>query len=165
MNPLSINPLALLGAGALTIALAGAGIAYHHHVYQQGFDAAVSERATRDAVAVVARVQDNAVLSIKQNSINDILTKAKNEELAPVRSRIAAERVRVGTGICGPAAATEAEGTGSGDSADPPGRLVRPDIDRDIMALKLAVEEDLATGRACQAFVTGNGLVPLPEVR
>lgn len=148
------------GAGlVLAGALAAGAAAYHHHVYQQGYDTAVAERAARDSLAVVTRLQENSALGMKQNSINDILTKAKNEELAPVRSRIAAERVRVGTGICGPAAATEAEGTGSGDSADPPGRLVRSDIDRDIMALKLAVEEDLATGRACQAFINENGLI------
>jgi hypothetical protein len=34
------------------------------------------------------------------------------------------------------------------------------DVERDLVALKLAVEEDLATGRACQAFLQKNGLVP-----
>lgn len=135
-------------------------LAYHHHVFQQGFDAAVSERATRDAVAVVTRLQDNTKLSIKQDAINVILTKVKNEELAPVRARVAAERVRVGAGICGSAAPSKAESPASGDSAYPSGGLVRPDIERDIRALKLDVEEDLATGRACQAFIRENGLVP-----
>lgn len=162
MNPLTLIPLPWKIGGALALAgaLAAAGAAYHHHVYQQGFDAAVAERATRDAVSVVTRVQSNTALSIKQDAINTFLAKAKNEELAPVRSRIAAERVRVGTAICGPAAPTETEDAAGGDGANPPGRLVRSDVDRDIRTLKLAVEEDLATGRACQAFGRENGFWP-----
>jgi prophage endopeptidase len=145
---------------ALVGALAVAHIWRVHQADQNGFDRATSERAARDAIAIISRVQNNAALSIKQDSINAVLTKVKNEELAPVRSRIAAERVRVGTAICGPAAPAQAEDATGSDGANPPGRLVRSDIDRDIRALKLAVEEDLATGRACQAFGRENGLVP-----
>lgn len=147
------------GAG-LALVLVVAASTYHHHVYQQGFDAAVDQRAARDAVAVVARVQDNAVLSIKQDAINAVLTKVKNEELAPVLHRIAADRVRVGPAICGPATPAQAQSAAGSDRSDPPGRLVRDDIERDLRALKAAVEQDLATGRACQAFVRDNGLVP-----
>jgi prophage endopeptidase len=130
------------------------------HACQAGYDTAVSERAARDAVAVITRTQDNAALAIKQDNINHIITKVKNEELAPVRERIVIQRVHVGTAICGPAATPEAESAAGSDRADPPGRLVREDVDRDIRALKLAVEEGLATGRACQAFLVQNGLVP-----
>jgi len=144
----------------LALMLAAAGAAYHHHVYQSGYDTAVAERAARDGVAVLHRTADNVVVADKQAAINSILTKVKNEELAPVRERIVVERVRVGTGICGPAGAADPEGAAGGDSTDPPGRLVRSDVERDIRALKLAVEEDLATGRSCQAFVRENGLVP-----
>jgi prophage endopeptidase len=134
---------------------------YGAHQWQQGHDAAVSARAAQDVVAVLTRTKENAALSIKQDAINAIITKAKNEELAPVRDRIAAERVRVGPAICnGSSAPAKTESPAGGDSADPPGRLVRPDIERDLRALKLAVEEDLATGRACQAFLDKNGLVP-----
>jgi hypothetical protein len=55
--------------------------------------------------AVVARVQDKAALSIKQNSINAIITKAKNEEHVPVGAHIATERVRVGRAVCNGSAA------------------------------------------------------------
>jgi prophage endopeptidase len=148
-------------AVALAVAITAGVEAYGSHKYGQGHDAAVSERAARDLVAVVKRTDQNAVLSIKQDSINAVLTKVKNEEIAPVRAHIAAERVRVGAAICnGPAAPAQAESAAGRDSADPPGRLVRQDADRDIRALKLAVEEDLATGRACQAFLDKNGLVP-----
>lgn len=160
MTPLSLIPLSWkIGAALAVVATLVAVDAYRvHEVDQAGFDRATSERAARDAVAVVTRVQSNTALGIKQDAINTFLMKAKNEELAPVRQHIAAApSVRIGTAICGPATATETENAAGGDSANPPGRLVRPDIDRDIRALKLAVEEDLATGRACQAFARANG--------
>lgn len=125
-----------------------------------GFKRAASERAARDAVAIFARMRDNAVLSIKQDNINQIITRTKNEELAPVVQRIYVDRVRVGAGTCGPAGAADANGAGVGDDADSPGRLVRDDVERDTRALTEAVEQDLATGRACQAFVRENGMAP-----
>lgn len=141
--------------------LVGGAAAYHHHVYQQGYDAAVSARAAQDASAVFHRVRDNAALSIKQDSINAILTKVKNEELAPVITRIVTQRVRVGDAICGgPATPAKTEDAAGSDRADPPGRLVRPNIERDLVALKMAVEQDLATGRSCQAWGAANGFIP-----
>lgn len=149
------------GAGVVLAAtLVAAGAAYRQHVYQLGYDTAVGDRAARDGVAILHRTAENVVVADKQASINTIISKVKNEELAPVRERIVVERVRVGTGICGPAGTPDPEGAAGGDGTDPPGRLVRPDVERDIRALKLAVEEDLATGRACQAFVRENGRVP-----
>ncbi len=78
-----------------------------------------------------------------------------------LRAVSASGRVRVGPAICdGSAGAAEAPGPAGGDRPDPPGRLVRADIERDLRALKHAVEQDLATGRACQAFARANGLMP-----
>jgi hypothetical protein len=151
-----------LGAAALAIAAAtGALLAYGAHKYDQGHAAAISERAAQDLVAVVKRTADNAVTAAAQAQTNSIITKVKNEEMAPVRERIVTQRVYVGSAICnGPAAPTEAKGTASSDGTHPPGRLVREDVERDLVALKLAVEEDLATGRACQGFLQKNDLVP-----
>lgn len=140
--------------------ISGGAVMYHRHVYQQGFDAAVNERAARDGIAIINRAQDNAALSIKQNAINAFITKDKDEKLAPVVARITAERVRVGSAICGPTAPAKAESSSGSDGADSSSRLVRSDVDRDIRALKIAVETDLATGRACQTFVIENGLAP-----
>ena len=146
---------------ALATALAAGAVAYHSHVWHAGYDSAVSVRAASDLRATLARQKDNAVLATKQTTINLGITKAKNEELAPVAAVIATRRVRVGPAICsGPAAPAQAESAAGGDSADSPGRLVREDVERDIRALKLAVEQDLATGRACQTFIESNGLVP-----
>lgn len=128
--------------------------------HQAGYDAAVADRAARDAVAVLRRTEENVVEAARQGGINLKITEVKNEELAPVRERIVVKRVRVGTAICGPAAASETDVPAGGNEADPPGRLVREDVERDIRALKLAVEEDLATGRACQAAAREHGLVP-----
>lgn len=133
---------------------------YGAHQYQVGHAAAVAERKAADDAAILRRTEENAVLAQRQGEVNLKITEAKHEELAPVREHIVVERVRVGAAICGPAAAPDAESAAGGDSADSPGRLVREDAERDLVALKLAVEEDLATGRACQAFLRENGLVP-----
>ncbi|MEW6022868.1 MAG: hypothetical protein AB1807_12080 [Pseudomonadota bacterium] len=146
--------LILLVAGVLGVRWYGA------HQYQAGRTAAIEERAAADALAVLRRTEENVVLVQHQGETNLKITEAKHEELAPVRERIVVERVRVGAAICGPAAAPDAEGTTGGDSANPPGWLVREDAERDLVALKLAVEEDLATGRACQAFLRENGMAP-----
>ena len=147
----------------LTLLLVAAGVAivYAHSAGDQaGFERATSERAARDAAAIFARVRDNAALSVKQDNINQIITRIKNEELAPVVRRIYVDRVRVGSGTCGPASAAAADGASGSDEADPSGRLVRDDVERDTRALTEAVEQDLATGRACQAFVRENGMAP-----
>lgn len=144
----------LLVLGALGVRWYGA------RQFAAGHAAAVGERAAADALAVLRRTQENSVLAVAQGAINLKITEAKNEEMQPVRERIVTQRVYVGSAICGPASAPDAESAASGDSADSRGRLVREDAERDLVALKLAVEEDLATGRACQAFVRENGMVP-----
>lgn len=146
---------------ALLALLAVGHVARVHHAYGVGHDAAVAERATSDALAVAAKLKENAATGAKQAAANVAITKAKNEEIAPVRERIVTKRVYVGSAICsGPTSPTDPKSAASSDGTDPPSRLVRPDVERDIRALKLAVEEDLATGRACQAFLQENGLVP-----
>jgi len=144
----------LLVVGAIGVRWYGAA------QFQAGHDAAVAERKAADDDAVLARTEENAALAQHQGETNLKITEVKHEEIAPVRERIVVERVRVGAAICGPAAPAEAESAAGSDSADPPGRLVRSDVERDLVALKLAVEEDLATGRACQAFLRENGMVP-----
>ncbi len=146
-----------VGAAALLIWTAAI---YRDHVYQLGYDAAVADRAAADALAVRRRTEENVVLAQHQGETNLKITEVKHEELAPVRERIVVERVRVGTAICGSAAPPDAESAASSDEADSAGRLVRPDAERDIVALKLEVEEHLATARACQATLRENGMAP-----
>lgn len=146
------------------LALAGAviagGAAYRSHVYHLGYDQAKTDRAAADLVATTKRNKENAALAVKQDATNAKIEKVKNEELAPVRDRIVTRRVYVGTGVCGPSAPAKTEDAARSDSGDTAGRLVRADVERDLIALKLKVEEALATGRACQAFARENGLYP-----
>jgi prophage endopeptidase len=151
----------LLVIGITILAVLGAKY-YGARQFAAGHAAAVDERARADAAAVLERAAENTVVAAHQDANNATITEKTHEEVQPVRERIVTQRVYVGTAICGggPAAPAEAESPGSSDGADPPGRLVREDVERDIRALKLAVEEDLATGRACQRVLEQEGMVP-----
>lgn len=150
-----------LGAAAALVGLLAAGHTWRvHAAYERGHDAAESERAGRDAVAVVSRATENVKVGEKQDKINVEITKAKNEEIVPVIKRIYVDRVRVGQGVCGPAPAAQAESPGSSDGTTSTTRLVSERTEEDLRVLMVKVEEHLATGRACQAFLERNGLTP-----
>ena len=155
MIPLSWRIGAVLAlCGVLTLC----GTAAYHHIDKGGYERAVAERAVKDAAAVIARTKENAAEAAKQSSTNTAITKAKDEELAPVVKRIYVDRVRVGPALCGGVAApAETASPSRSDGDDSTGRLVRDDLERDLRALELRVEEALATGRACQAWVRENG--------
>ena len=146
-------------AGLLVLAALGVRW-YGARQFDAGHAAAVGERAAADSIAVLRRTEENSVLVASQGAINLKITETKHEEMQPVRERIVTQRVYVGSGICGPAAAPDAEVPTRSDEANPLGRLVRSDVERDLVALKLAVEEDLATGRACQVAAREHGLTP-----
>ena len=153
----------LIEVGAVVAALLAVFFAGHHmgaRDVQMEWDADKLTRSTATNGAMTQRIQKNTTVAERQAATNTTITKANNEELAPVVQRIYVDRVRVGAGSCGPAAPAEAAGTGGSDGADPSGRLVREDVERDTRALTEAVEQDLATGRACQAFIRENGLAP-----
>ena len=162
MTRLQIMLLGVLVAIALAVG-AWVGVdEYGNQRYQAGHDDAVAARAKDDSDAERKRERENTVTATHQAMSNATITEKTHEEIQPVRERIITRRVYVGSAICGdrPAAPTEAQSAAGGDSADSPGRLVRPDVERDLVALKLAVEEDLATGRACQAVLKDEGMVP-----
>lgn len=152
-----------IARGIVLSALLCAAVAYHHYVDQGGFDRATSERAARDAVAILTRMHDNTVLAAQQATTNFNITKVKNEELAPVAAHIAADRVRVGPAICGSAAPAQTSDASRGDGTNTATRLVSDQLEADIRALELRVEEALATGRACQAFGRANGFWPAEQ--
>lgn len=103
--------------------------------------------------AIIQRVTENQALIDKYAADNAAITKAKNEEIAAVRSSLAVS-LRRGAGICArPASAPEASPTGGSDAASAPSELFRPDIDRDLRATMMEMEEVAATARACQSFV------------
>jgi hypothetical protein len=155
----------LIGLVLAALLVAGAGFyvrLYGAERYDAGYAAAIEVRAQADAAAVLKRTRENATRAGDQAASNATITEKKHEEIQPIRERIVTRRVYVGSALCGdrPPALAEAESARSSDEADPPGRLVRPDAERDIRALKLQVEEDLATGRACQAVLKDEGMVP-----
>lgn len=155
--PYCIALLALFAA-----ALVGFGWVQGAQHVQDEWNAEQATRAQAVADAVLARVAANKREADRQAAINQKITKGKENEIAKLTARLnAAGRLRVGPAICGghPAPA-QADGAGSSDGADPPATLVSENVDRDFKALILAVETDLATGRACQAFVRENGLAP-----
>ena len=102
--------------------------------------------------ASIAQAQDAALID-KYAADNPAITKAKNEEIAAVRSSLAVS-LRRGAGICaGSASAPEVAATGSGDAASTTSGAFRPDIQRDIGAALMEMEEVAATARACQSYV------------
>lgn len=158
-----MSALERLLVAAILVVLVAVGVRhYGGQRYDAGHTAAIEERAAADAAASQKRERENATTATHQAASNATITERTHEEIQPVRERIVTQRVYVGSAVCGdrPAAATETQGAAGSDSADPPGRLVRPDVERDLVALKLAVEEDLATGRACQAVLRDEGMVP-----
>lgn len=103
--------------------------------------------------AIIQRVTENQALIDKNAADNAAITKAKNEEIAAVRSSLAVS-LRRGAGICaGSARAPEVAATGGGDEASTASGTFRPDIQRDIGAALMEMEEVAATARACQSFV------------
>lgn len=103
--------------------------------------------------AIIQRVTENQALIDKYAADNAAITKAKNEEIAAVRSSLAVS-LRRGTGICaGSTAATQASPTRSSDAASATSGAFREDLDRDLRAAMMEMEEVAATARACQSFV------------
>ena len=129
---------------------------------QARWDASIADQARVLSHAIAARDDENEQRAKNQAAIAADIQTEHDAEIATIRARLAAApRLRIGAALCGgPAASASADVPGSGDATDPPGRLVRDDIGRDIDALKLAVETDLATGRACQNEARRNGLAP-----
>lgn len=120
---------------------------------QGKWDASKASIAEAQDKAIIQRVTENQALIDKYAADNAAITKAKNEEIAAVRSSLAVS-LRRGAGICArPASAPEASTTGGSDAASAPSELFRPDIDRDLRATMMEMEEVAATARACQSFV------------
>lgn len=161
-----MNPWAILGGVVAAILIGGAGFysgnEYGSNGVQAKWNVDKAARATAEKAAVLARVAENHGIFRQQEITSQNITKAHDDELAKVRADLAhAPRLRIGTALCsGPASTAQAPSTSSGNAADSASRLVREDVGRDIDALKLKIEEAFATGRACQAFVTSNGLAP-----
>jgi hypothetical protein len=121
-------------------------------------DKAAQKKA--EELAIADRNANNAREKEEQSKRSKANQEKHDAELNEMRNRlIAAKRVRVGTAICSqrPAAPAKTEGTQVGAPANPGTILVRDDIDRDLRALMIKVEEGFAAGRSCQRFLIEEG--------
>lgn len=125
-----------------------------------GYARAVSQRAVLDAAAIMTRAKENAAIAAQHDAINAKITKGKNNEIAILRARLAAERMRKPAFCNEPAGSPDAQSAGIGHGAGPASGLLPDRVAADIQALILKTEEAAATARACQAFVRGSGLAP-----
>ena len=120
---------------------------------QGKWDASKASIAEAQYKAIIQRVTENQALIDKYAAENAAITKAKNEEIAAVRSSLAVS-LRRGAGICAGSARTpEVAATRSGNEANPLSGAFRDDVARDIGAALMEMEEVAATGRACQSYV------------
>lgn len=119
---------------------------------QGKWDASKASIAEAQDKAIIQRVTENQALIDKYAADNAAITKAKNEEIAAVRSSLSIS-LRRGAGICArPASTPEVAATGSSDAASATSGAFREDVDRDIRSAMMEMEEVASTARACQAW-------------
>lgn len=119
----------------------------------------VAQRKAEE-LAIADRNAENDREKEEQSKRNKANQEKHDAELSEMRNRlIAAQRVRVGTALCSqrPSAPAKTEGPQSSAPTNPGTIVVRDDIDRDIRALMIKVEEGFAAGRACQRFLVEEG--------
>lgn len=159
------------GAGLVIAAALAGGCMFVRHqgdvagraAVQALWDADKIARASAQAAAITARDAENDRVVAAVHAAYSELIKGKDNEMAKERLAAAAtERLRLGAAWCDggrPAAAGEATGTGSGNSANTTGRVLSESLDRSVKSMILETEEVAATGRACQAVLRANGLM------
>lgn len=160
------------GAGLLIAAALAGGCMFVRHqgdvagraAVQALWDADKIARNGAQLAAITAREEENNRVVAAVHAAYFELIKGKDNEMAKERLAAAAtERLRLGAAWCDggrPAAAGEAAGTGSGNSADTTSRILSESLDRAVKSLILETEEVAATGRACQGVLRANGLMP-----
>lgn len=150
----------LVGAGMLY--QRAQGVAQGRAAVQALWNTDKTTRAAAETKAEAQRAAENLAQARQQAVKAAAIKKVYDDEINDVRVRLAAERMRK-PAFCasaGPAAPAGAGGAEGGAAADPAGGLLPDAVERDIQALILQTEEVAATGRACQAFVRGNGMAP-----
>lgn len=145
---------AVIAAMIAAIFWAGAWVGSSH--VQGQWNAEKVTIAQEKDKAIIQRVAENQALIEKYAADNAAITKAKNEEIASVRTALAIS-LRRGAGICsGSSAPAKADPARSSDEASAASEPFRDDIQRDIGAALMEMEEVAATARACQSFVRSN---------
>lgn len=161
-----------VGVGlAIAATLTGGGLYVKHQGNVEGhaavqalWDADKIARTSAQLAANTAREEENNRVVAAVHAAYSELIKGKDNEMAKERLAAAVtERLRLGTTWCDggrPAAAGEATSAGSGNGADPASRVLSESLDRSVKSMILETEEVAATGRACQAVLKANGLMP-----
>lgn len=153
-------PYRALALALLAAALVGLGWVKGAGHVQDKWDAAEGARAQAVTEAVLARVAANKKEAERQAATNRKITEGKDREIATLTARLnAAGRLRVGPAICGGAAtAAKTDGAGGGDGGNTSSRVLSPEMDAAVKQLIYETEAVAATGRACQRFISENGL-------
>jgi hypothetical protein len=164
MNPLTpyLIWIKLGAAAALIVGL----FMFGHHIgaasVQAKWTAETSRRDAADNAAILKRTADNVTLAAAQSETNTLLKKGYSNEITRLNAvGAAAGRLRIGSAICPRLdSASDTQSAGGSHATDPSAGLVRPDINRDIDALKLKVGTVFASCRAAQTFIRDNGMAP-----
>ena len=139
-------------------ALLGAEL-HGRHAVQMKWDSAIAAEKAANDLLVDKRREDNRALAAKQLLDSSNIQRKHDEEVSSARLAAARrERLRIGTALCPAAGPTEAGGASSGDGADSGTRLVREDIDRDIRALEVRVEEAFPQAGRLERFSSSRNL-------
>lgn len=164
---------ALLGlvprwAYALLVVAAMLGAAMLHGRHQGAAEVqarwnhADAVRAEAESAAIRDRLTENTALAVQQAATNAAITKVHNDEMGIVRRKLAAVvRMQLPafcTGTGGVASPAGADSATRGAAPDPAGGLLPGRTETDLRTVILSMEETAATGRACQAFVRGDGM-------
>ena len=156
--------LAIVGAALLVLLGLWWGVSHHYTEVgkaevQAKWEKDKVARAKAEELAIADRNTKNAQEKERQDVVNKTITEKYNE-INNLRNELAtAKRMRIGTAICSQRPSSPAKTTSPESSApaDTGAIVVREDVERDIRALMIRVEESFATGRACQAFIRENG--------
>ena len=147
-----------ISAKVAVVLLALAGVFWFgHHVGAAGVQAEWNDDkiviARAEKLAITKREKENKEKEAKNAAAIVKINEVHNEEIASVRSALAVS-LRRGAGICaGPAPAAKTDPAGNSDAASPTSGVFRDDIQRDLGAALMEMEEVSATARACQSFV------------
>jgi hypothetical protein len=145
----------------VAIGICYASMLYGEHLTQIKWNASIAAANILAKKEVNARIERNTVLKSKQTAISENIQGIYDDEIKnfTIAANTNDKRVRVGTAICPSVARqTDTHSAKGSDATDPTSGLVSADTQRSIDALILKVEEGLAAGRACQAFVQQNGM-------
>lgn len=170
MNPLSINPLAML-CGAAIVGAIGFGGGWTVNSWRLNAQIAelrsdwakeTAERKEAENLAVFQRLRNNERAKEQQEIDSQRMKKENADEIAKIHAAYdRAPGLRINKNICaGFAARTEAESASRSNGETASTGLLPEPYNRDIRALMLEADEIVAGCRVAQKFIQSNGMAP-----